>query len=193
MGGISTDEDARQLNLAGFNLVLPSGLSPSLRKALYIDGVAYIDKALGRLGSAHKPQATKRCTSRPFASFPQVTRRKSQRMPKSAWTKLKPNPNLAGFWILDDYPQGEITSVLKTLHDLVHAVGASVRRESTKWIVQATARVGLMSPQSILPRQRAITWHPIFMAHPLSLLPIWLIGLCVTCSFTPCGDPHKRL
>src|SRR6516165_1422950 len=45
-GGMHTAEDARQLNLASFNLVLPSNFSPELRAALFSEGAAYIDHEL---------------------------------------------------------------------------------------------------------------------------------------------------
>jgi hypothetical protein len=130
-GGISTAEDARQLKSASFNLVLPSSASTNLRTELFGDGAAFIDHEIWSVinEKCRTQVATKKAAHlSPSCDLTPADQEEIVTAAKKHLEEVKTQPGLAGVWILDDYPQGDITPVLKTLHSLVHAAGASAGR-----------------------------------------------------------------
>jgi len=131
-GGMHTAEDARQLNLASFNLVLPSNFSPELRAALFSEGAAYIDHELWWLiyEKCSLQAATQKAMHLPpSCSLSATDERDIATAAKKHLDEVKTDPGLVAFWILDDYPQGDISPALKVLHDLIGATGASIGRK----------------------------------------------------------------
>jgi len=129
--GINTAEDAQQLNLAGFNLVLPSNFSSTLRAALLSEGLAYIDLELWSLideKCIQQAASRKAMHLPPSCNLNPADQQDIVAAAKKHLDEVKTDPGLAGFWILDDYPQGDITEVLKMLHNLVHATGTAIGR-----------------------------------------------------------------
>jgi hypothetical protein len=130
-GGISTVEDARQLKTASFNLVLPSSFVADLRASLFGEGAAFIDhKIWSLIDNKCTAQVASKKAMRlpPSCDLTPIEQQEIAKAAKEHLEEIKTEPGLAGFWILDDYPQGDITAVLKTIHNLVHAAGASVGR-----------------------------------------------------------------
>jgi hypothetical protein len=130
-GGISTADDARQLNIASFNLVLPGSFMANLRADLFGDGAAFIDPKIWALideKCSAQVASKKAMNLPPGCDLTPADQEEIATAAKMHLEEVKTEPGLVGVWILDDYPQGDITAVLKTLHGLVHAAGASVGR-----------------------------------------------------------------
>lgn len=126
--GINTPDDARQLSLAGFDLVLPSNFSSVVRAALATNGVAYIDLGLWTLIHTHCSKSTSAQTP-PACAFSESDEQEILLAARRHIDEVKENRNLVGFWVLDDYPGGDISKLLRSIRKLVHEAAASAGRD----------------------------------------------------------------
>lgn len=125
------NNDAQKLKAAGFDLVLPGNFSPQLRRQLLSSGASYIDLELW--WAVHlKCEATERTKASgqpPGCSLGAGDQEALAAAAEEHVDSVKSDPGLAGFWILDDYPGGDISATLTRLHDVVHRAGASIGKD----------------------------------------------------------------
>jgi len=127
-GGILTTGDAKRMTADGLSLTLLSSTAPDLLAALREGGAKYIDLFLWeqihqRCTAQYESQAAKHralgCTLSPDDQIAIV---------KAAGVHVKQvaaDRGLVAFWILDDYPHGDVSATLKALHDVVKQDNAS--------------------------------------------------------------------
>ena len=123
-GGINADADAHQMLAAGLSLAVTAGLSSQTAAVLNAGGGRYIDNrpwsrlyAVCRLQYAvadlnHQPRS---CTLSPADESAIATQVSADLL------RSEGDPALAGFWVLDDDPHGDVNSVLARIHALVAA------------------------------------------------------------------------
>ena len=113
--GIRTVEDATAAGAAGFTLTVQSAYDPAVLQAMAKLGIKYLDIRLWSIVHAHcQAQGSRTC------SFSADERAAVVREAAAHLAQVKGNPQLVGFWILDDYPGGDISATLQDLHALVH-------------------------------------------------------------------------
>ena len=126
-GGLATDADARAMTADGFNLAVLSAPSAVVVKPLREAGVKYIDAHLWRLlfdvcqqqyAAAAAAGQARSCAIAPLEQATILAQ-------AATYLKLvEREPALAGFWTLDDYPQGDVTPTLRGLRELVQQSNA---------------------------------------------------------------------
>jgi hypothetical protein len=127
-GGVLTVDDAKRLAADGLTLTVLSSTAPEILAALRDGGAKYIDLSFwGQISQRCKPQFERqtashqalKCTLSPsdHTSIIQAA---------AAYLKrVEADSGLVAFWILDDYPHGDISATLNALHDLVKQSNAS--------------------------------------------------------------------
>ena len=121
-GGILTIADAKAAAADGFNLTVQSAYDPAVVAAMGDLGINYIDIQLWEY--IHKQckiqfdreiaaGGTRHCDL--SVDDQQAVLRDA----KARLDKVKNDPNVAAYWILDDYPWGNVTSTLVALRRLV--------------------------------------------------------------------------
>jgi hypothetical protein len=121
-GGILTTGDAKRMTADGLNLTLLSSSAPDVLATLREGGAKYIDNFFweqihqkcesqyGTQTANHQVLACTLSTSDQTAIVEAATAHLKQ---------VAADPGLVAFWILDDYPHGDISATLKALHDVV--------------------------------------------------------------------------
>jgi hypothetical protein len=121
-GGILTTSDAKLMAADGLKLTLLSSTAPDVLATLREGGAKYIDNFLWeqihqKCKSQYEPQTSNHqvlaCT---------LSTGDQSAIVEAAVAHLKQvagDPGLVAFWILDDYPHGNISDTLKALHDVV--------------------------------------------------------------------------
>lgn len=121
-GGILTAGDAKRMTADGLKLTLLSASAPDILATLREGGAKYIDNFFWeqihqKCKSQYDPQTANHqelaCT---------LSRSDQSAIVEAAAAHLKQvaaDPGLVAFWILDDYPHGDISATLKALHDVV--------------------------------------------------------------------------
>jgi hypothetical protein len=120
--GLRSLADVQQAVRDGFNLTVQSTSDPVVLKSMREQGMKYIDIKLWSLVNAYcRAQAveqkargeTRSCVISAAAQqtlLGQATRHLDE---------VRNDPGIAAFWILDDYPWGDISSTLEQLHALI--------------------------------------------------------------------------
>lgn len=121
-GGVLTVDDARKMAADGLTLTVLSSTAPAVLAALREGGARYIDVFFwGQISEACKAQyAVQTAAHQPLVCT--LSDDAQQAIVKAAATHLdevESDPGLVAFWILDDYPHGDVSPTLKALHDLV--------------------------------------------------------------------------
>jgi hypothetical protein len=123
--GILTIADAKAAAADGFNLTVQSVYDPAVLGPMRDLGINYIDNQLWefiytqckiQFGQETAAGAKRRCDL--SAADQQIILRSA----KARLDKVKNDPSVAGYWILDDYPWGNLTSTLVALRQLVDQV-----------------------------------------------------------------------
>lgn len=127
-GGILTADDARRMTADGLTLTVLSSTAPEVLAALREGGAVYID--LFPWGQIHQRCATQfsaqTAAGRPSAcSLSDGEQNAIVQATVAHLRQVESDPGLAAFWILDDYPHGDVSAVLKTVHELVRRSNAS--------------------------------------------------------------------
>jgi hypothetical protein len=120
--GLRTLADVQQAARDGFNLTVQSTSDPAVLKSMRDQGMKYIDIRLWSLVNAHcRAQAVEQ-KARGEARRCVVSGAAQQTLLDQAARHLdevRNDPGIAAFWILDDYPWGNISSTLEGLHALI--------------------------------------------------------------------------
>jgi hypothetical protein len=130
-GGIKSVQDARQMTLDGFNLVIPSRFSQELRTELRGDGALYIDLTLWSLINERCKKEYESRSARHLPRVCTISVSDEEDIVTAARKhigEVAKDPGLAGFWILDDYPGSDISRILKRFHQIVSEAGAASGR-----------------------------------------------------------------
>lgn len=128
-GGILTVEDARRMTADGLTLTVLSSSAPQILAALREGGAGYIDNFLWE--QIHQrclaQYAAQKAAGRLLACSLSDDEQKAIVQAAAAHLRqVESDPGVVAFWILDDYPHGDVSAVLKTLNDLVkHSNAAS--------------------------------------------------------------------
>jgi hypothetical protein len=121
-GGIRTVDDANRMTADGLKLTLLSSTAPEILAALREGGAGYIDLFFWeQMYQKCKAQFEgQQATHRPLACNLSIGDRQAVTQAAAAHLhQVELDPGLVAFWILDDYPHGDISLTLKMLHDLV--------------------------------------------------------------------------
>jgi len=116
-GGIATIQEAEKLSADGFTLTLPSSYAPELLATLRTHRIAYIDAYFWEL-IRQTCLAQNEIASQTDCEISDREREAIASQARKHLEQIAADTNVAGFWILDDYP-GSISPTLKMLHDLV--------------------------------------------------------------------------
>lgn len=127
-GGIYTAADAQQMTNDGLGLTLLSVSAPPVLAALRQGGAKYIDEHLWRIvyNVCLRQFDLQRIAGQPLACV--ISALDEDAIVKQAntyVTQIGSDPGLVGFWILDDYPRGDIRATLARLRDIVQRNNAA--------------------------------------------------------------------
>jgi hypothetical protein len=121
-GGISSVDDARQMVARGMTLAVVSGASRDALATMRNGGAKYIEVRLWNLvNEACRRQFDVEAAARQPRAC-RLAQTDEDRIAAQASTYLRTveqDSALAGLWILDDFPQGDVTNVLLRLRALV--------------------------------------------------------------------------
>lgn len=121
-GGITQMDDVSAAARDGFNLTVLSTTDPAVLTAMRNAGMKYIDnrpwnlliaRCRVQLGLEKDRGETKRCSlsdSDKQALLDEVDKHLQA---------VKNDPGVAAYWILDDYPSGNVSATLASMHDLI--------------------------------------------------------------------------
>jgi len=126
-GGIASADDARRMLADGLRLAVVSGASREVLTTLREGGAKYIDVRLWTLVSdvCRRQFAVETAARQPHACVMSAADEDQIVAKASAYLRtVEKDPALAGLWILDDFPDGDVTSVLYRLRNLVHQSNA---------------------------------------------------------------------
>ena len=121
-GGIHTTRDAKRMTGDGLKLTLLSSTAPDILATLREGGAKYIDNFFWeqihqKCKSQYGPQTA---NHQPLACTLSTDDRTAIVEAAAAHLKqVAADPGLVAFWILDDYPHGDISMTLRALHDVV--------------------------------------------------------------------------
>jgi hypothetical protein len=121
-GDLPSGDEARAIVADGLNLAVLSAPNPDVVKPLRENGGKYIDAHLWRLvfNVCLKQFAAQTAAGQPRACV--ISPADQAAITATALDYLKiveREPALAGFWILDDYPHGDVTAPLLALKNLI--------------------------------------------------------------------------
>lgn len=123
--GVVTLEDAQSMSDAGFNLTVQSAYDPTVLKAMGDAGIKHIDIQLWSYIYAQcKAQFDREAASGAPRHCELAPDQQQTILAQAAarLDKIKDDPTVAAYWVLDDYPWGDISSTLNALHALVTKV-----------------------------------------------------------------------
>jgi hypothetical protein len=126
-GGIRTVQEAEKLSADDFTLTLPRDSTPELLATLRTHGVTYIDAYLW--GLIHRTCVAQdelsKAEHQPLhREISELERKVIASDTGKHLEQVGGGPDVAGFWILDDYP-GDVSTTLKIHHDLVAQANAA--------------------------------------------------------------------
>jgi hypothetical protein len=120
--GITSAAEARSMLADGLTLAIITAPARDVVTALREGGAKYIDTRLWNLVFAvcQRQFGAQTAARQPLACNIPATDEEQIAAQAAAYLRtVEQEPTLAGLWILDDYPHGDITSVLHRLHALV--------------------------------------------------------------------------
>ena len=127
-GGIYTADDARQMTGDGLGLTLLSVSAAPVLSALRQGGAKYIDEHLWRIvyNVCLRRFDLQRAAGQPLACVISALDEDAIVKQANAYVnQIGSDPGLVGFWILDDYPRGDIRATLARLRDIVQRNNAA--------------------------------------------------------------------
>src|SRR5579884_2158537 len=121
--GVHTVADVDRMISLGFRITIYPSINPAIISRLEGEGGTYLDSYLWsnvihpicqkqlKEGPVHGGQASCRLSPEDIAAATEKIR--------SHLEQVKSDRGLAGFWILDDYPHGDVTPILRVIRQLV--------------------------------------------------------------------------
>jgi hypothetical protein len=123
--GVLTVQDATAAAADGFNLTVQSVSDPAVLQTMAKLGIKYIDIRIWGIIRAHcKDQYGREGGGPKSCSFAPDERAAIVSEAAAHLAQVKGNPQVVAYWILDDYPGGDISATLQDLHALVHKANA---------------------------------------------------------------------
>lgn len=120
--GILTIADAKAAAADGFNLTVQSTYEPTVLAAMRNLGINHIDNQLWEILHTQCNAQFERETAAGDKRHCELSPEAQQSIlldAKARLDKVKNDPSVAAYWILDDYPWGNVTSTLVALRRLV--------------------------------------------------------------------------
>jgi hypothetical protein len=124
-GGIKTADDVKAMIADGFTMAVISAPSTNIQTALQAGGAVYLDSHMwGFIDRVCKGQGGKTC------SLSGTDQRSILDQVSAYLNQVQSQPALAGYWILDDYPHGDVSSTLIAIRQLIQKsnAGSGVKR-----------------------------------------------------------------
>ncbi len=126
-GGINSVDAARRMLDDGFTLAIIAGASADVRATLRQGGAGYIEVHLWSLVHevCRQQFAAEQTAKQPLAcAFSDADEDRTAAQITEYLRSVEADPGLTGFWILDDYPHGDIRGMLRRIHTLVEESNA---------------------------------------------------------------------